>query len=173
MGNLVGYARGDDSEPTSTRKTMNDEKIEQLINEKGANVAPRITPADLEAEIASEHYYTAGEALAEAVDAAASDCPQALKLLTHCVLVLRNGFTVTGESACASPENFNQEVGRKVARAKAIENLWPLLGFRLCDRLAQSDDGAVSGTSGAQEVRSVFQPSSDSAPESPIPTGRA
>lgn len=45
-------------------------------------------------------------------------------------------FTVTGESACASPENFNAEIGRKIARQKAIDKIWPLLGFRLRDRLA-------------------------------------
>ena len=45
-----------------------------------------------------------------------------LGLLTFCVLVLRNGFTVTGESACASPENFDAEIGRKVARANAVQH---------------------------------------------------
>lgn len=47
-----------------------------------------------------------------------------------------NGFTVTGESACASPENFNAEIGRKIARQNAVDKLWPLLGFRLRDKLA-------------------------------------
>ena len=47
-------------------------------------------------------------------------------------------FTVTGEGACASPENFNAEIGRKIARQKAIDKVWPLLGFRLRDRLAAS-----------------------------------
>jgi hypothetical protein len=54
-----------------------------------------------------------------------------LALLTFCVLILRNGFTVTGESACASPENFDAEIGRQIARKKAVEKVWPLLGFRL------------------------------------------
>ena len=58
-----------------------------------------------------------------------------MHLLTFCVLVLRNGFTVTGESACASPENFNAEIGRRIARENAINKVWPLLGFRLRDRL--------------------------------------
>ena len=59
-----------------------------------------------------------------------------LKTLTFCVLVLHNGFTVTGESACASPENFNAEIGRTIARRKAMEKLKDLLGFRLRDQLA-------------------------------------
>jgi len=49
---------------------------------------------------------------------------------------LRNGFTVTGESACASPENYNAELGRKIARQKAMDKIWPLLGFRLRDRIS-------------------------------------
>ena len=57
------------------------------------------------------------------------------KLLTFCVLVLRNGFTVTGESACASPENFDAEVGRKIARANAVNKVWPLMGYELKSKL--------------------------------------
>lgn len=60
-----------------------------------------------------------------------------LGLLTFCVLVLKNGFTVTGESACASPENFDPQIGRDIARANAVNKIWPLLGFRLRDELAR------------------------------------
>ena len=60
----------------------------------------------------------------------------ALGLLTFCVLVLRNGFTVTGESACASPENFNAELGRKIARQNAVQKIWPLMGYALKERLS-------------------------------------
>ena len=59
-----------------------------------------------------------------------------LRLLTFCVLVLRNGFTVTGESACASPENFDAEIGRNVARANAVQKIWPLMGYELRSQLA-------------------------------------
>ena len=61
-----------------------------------------------------------------------------LNLLTFCVLVLRNGFTVTGESACASPENFDAEIGRQIARQKAVDKIWPLMGYHLKQRLAES-----------------------------------
>ena len=64
--------------------------------------------------------------------------PQALRLLTFCVLVLRNGFTVTGESACASPENFDAELGRKIARQNAINKVWPLMGYALKQKLHES-----------------------------------
>lgn len=114
--------------------------IEQEIKAKGLS-APRVTPADVEAEIASAHYFTAedgchGVACTHGVEI--GGVPQPLKLLTLCVLVLRNGFTVTGESACASPENYNAELGRKIARQKACDKIWPLLGFRLRDELAKA-----------------------------------
>jgi hypothetical protein len=116
---------------------VNDDQIEQEIKAKGLT-APRVTPADIEANIASEHYFTAADgdfAVRGKRPCALPEDP--LALLTFCVLVLRNGFTVTGESACASPENFNAEIGRKLARAKAFEKVWPLLGFRLRDELSR------------------------------------
>ena len=212
---------------------MNDQQIEQEIQAKGL-IAPRVTPADIEAHIASEHYFTAAEAtagasvgqiarvaheanraycqaLGDASQQAWEDAPQwqkdsamlgvklhannpnagpqasheswmaqklaegweygpvkapeskrhpcivpfealpleqqakdylfrgvvhavaetfqgapqheALGLLTFCVLVLCNGFPVTGESVCASPENFDAELGRKIARQNAVQKL--------------------------------------------------
>ena len=113
-----------------------DESIEQEIQAKGLT-APRVTPADIEANIASEHYFTAAQGVLGNIDVVPDeDQLDILELLTFCVLVLRNGFTVTGESACASPENFDAEIGRKVARENAIDKVWPLLGFRLRDRLS-------------------------------------
>lgn len=108
---------------------MNDETIEQEIQAKGLN-APRVTPGAIEAEIASEWFFTAAEATRTA-----ASTPHPLDLLTFCVLVLRNGFTVTGESACASPDNFDADIGRKIARQNAVQKIWPLLGFRLRDQL--------------------------------------
>ena len=117
--------------------------IEEEIQAKGLT-APRVTPADIQGAIASEHYFTAADGcLGEGVAAGALPAgyvlqePQSLRLLTFCVLVLRNGFTVTGESACASPENFDAELGRKIARRNAEEKIWPLLGFRLRDQLCE------------------------------------
>lgn len=61
---------------------------------------------------------------------------QSLSLLTFCVLVLKNGFTVTGESACASPENFDEEIGRKIVRQNAEQKVWPLMGYALKESLS-------------------------------------
>ena len=110
-------------------------EIEQEIQAKGLT-APRITLADIEANIVSAHYFTG--TFGEIKPPAGSDIvPPALSLLTFCVLVLRNGFTVTGESACASPENFDAEVGRKVARANAVNKVWPLMGYELKSKLTR------------------------------------
>jgi hypothetical protein len=109
--------------------------IEQEIQAKGLT-APRITPADIEANIASEHYFTAKEGQQGAARCFNGIVPDALGLLTFCVLVLRNGFTVTGESACASPENFDAELGRKIARRNAEAKIWPLMGYELRTKLS-------------------------------------
>ena len=111
---------------------MDDNAVEKEIKAKGLT-APRVTPADLEANIASEHYFTAGDAAFPGEAIASIDAPayEAMRLLTFCVLVLRNGFTVTGESACASPENFDAELGKKIARTNAIAKVWPLMGYHL------------------------------------------
>jgi hypothetical protein len=113
---------------------MTNNQIEKEIQAKGLT-APRITPADIEANIASEHYFTAKEGQQGSVQCFTGAVPPPLELLTFCVLVLRNGFTVTGESACASPENFDAEVGRKIARASAVDKMWPLIGYELRSKL--------------------------------------
>lgn len=119
--------------PTShTEETpVNDKEIEQEIQAKGLT-APRVTPADIEANIASEHYFTASDGVTGASDGRVGYGPGSpLSLLTFCVLVLKNGFTVTGESACASPENFNADLGKKIARDAAVNKVWPLMGYHL------------------------------------------
>ena len=112
-----------------------DAGIEQEIQAKGLT-APRVTPTDIEANIASEHYFTAADGQRGAGGTDVSGLRDPLELLTFCVLVLRNGFTVTGESACASPENFDADVGRKIARANAVNKVWPLMGYELRSKLA-------------------------------------
>ena len=114
-----------------------DNEIESEIIAKGKTAA-RVTPADVQANIVSEHYFTALDGAVEvARGKAVTDMPTAISLglLTFCVLVLRNGFTVTGESACASPENFDAEIGRKIARQNAEEKIWPLMGYALKQEL--------------------------------------
>lgn len=96
---------------------MRDAEIEVALEAKNKE-GKRITPAMLDQEIVSEAYYVFPGTT-----------------LTVCLLTLQNGFSVTGESACAVPANFDEELGRKIARDNAKQKLWPLLGFRLLDAL--------------------------------------
>ena len=114
-----------------------DAGIERLIQTKGKTAA-RVTPQDIERAITSEHYFTAGQAV-EQQTAPHEQIPTSLYLLTFCVLTLRNGFTVTGESACASPENFDAQIGRKIARQNAVQKIWPLLGYEMKTKLAAEE----------------------------------
>lgn len=138
---------------------MTDQAIENEIQQKGLT-APRITPADIEGNITSEHYFTAADGMLGAYknnnDVYVGSMPTdfnmtALPLLTFCVLVLNNGFTVTGESACASPENFDAELGRKIARQNATQKIWPLLGYELRTRLRHIKAGEEQLDAGCKQ----------------------
>jgi Phage protein (N4 Gp49/phage Sf6 gene 66) family len=94
-----------------------DQEIEQEIQRKGLN-APRVTPAQIESVIAKRQYHVFEGSQ-----------------LTVCCLTLTNGFTVTGESACASPENFNADLGEKIALQKAKDKIRALEGYLLKQRL--------------------------------------
>jgi hypothetical protein len=92
---------------------MDHASYQKEIEAKGLT-APRITPEKIDATIREEYFHVVP-----------GSC------LTLCVLTLQNGFTVTGESACASPENFNEELGRKISRDRAKEKIWALEGYAL------------------------------------------
>ena len=117
---------------------MNEKQLEQLITDKKLT-APRVTPERIKDVIDDVQYFTAGDGAYgyqtrdELVDVATY--PEALNLLTFCVITLKNGFTVTGESACASPENFNEEIGQKIAYDNAVNKIWPLEGYLLKEQL--------------------------------------
>lgn len=96
---------------------MNDQQIEKEIKEKGLT-APRVTPELIEFLIVKEQYHVFEGST-----------------FTSCLLTLKNGFTVHGESACASPENFDAEIGAKIARDNAKNKIWMLEGYLLRDKL--------------------------------------
>ena len=98
---------------------MSEQSIEKEIQEKNLT-APRLTPESIDAAIKDEDYHVFDKTC-----------------LTVCCLTLRNGFTVTGESACASPENFNTELGRKIARDNARNKIWMLEGYLLKEKLSK------------------------------------
>ncbi|MEI6282790.1 MAG: Gp49 family protein [Alphaproteobacteria bacterium] len=107
------------------------ETVEEQIQRVGATTAPRITPQHIEEQIADEVYCMGSE-----IGTMKSSSLASLLCLTICVLVMKNGFTVVGKSACASPENYNEEVGRRVAREDAVKQIWALEGYQLRTRLA-------------------------------------
>ena len=100
---------------------MSELQIEKEIQAKGLN-APRLTPDLIDAAIVGEDYHVFPGTM-----------------LTVCCLTLRNGFTVTGESACASPENFNSEIGLKIARGNARDKIWALEGYLLKEKLFKGE----------------------------------
>lgn len=126
---------------------MSDKDIEREIQDKGLT-APRVTGKHIEDIIVSEHYFTGYDGIGgdgswakykSALDLRSSH--ESLKLITFCVLVLKNGFTVTGESVCASPENFDAEIGRKIARENAVNKIWILEGYLLKQNLSEVSNG--------------------------------
>lgn len=115
------------------------------------NQTQNVTPADVEAAIASEHYFTAAEAsistcLFESGDVSISEFSLSrLELLTFCVLVTRNGHTVTGEAHCQDPAKFSAEIGRAEARKDAINKLWPMVVYaRRCNPAQPLDPEAAA-----------------------------
>lgn len=122
-----------------------EQQIEQEIQSKNLN-APRLTPDHIDSKIALEMYFT-GSGIIDAQTHGhhlglvrfqhhdGEDLHKPMETLTFCVLVLENGFTVTGESACASPENFDAEIGRKIAFENAREKIWLLEGYLLKENL--------------------------------------
>ena len=125
---------------------MTDEEIEAEIQAKGL-AAPRVTLDAINAAIFSEHYFTAQHGVEGAIangalhqsypeydtltESPAPAASSALGRLTFCVLVMKNGFTVIGHSACVSQENFDEALGRKIARQHAVDQCWSLFGFHL------------------------------------------
>jgi hypothetical protein len=97
---------------------MSEQEIENEIQAKGLN-APRLTPALIDAAIASEDYHVFPGTT-----------------VTVAALTLRNGFVVVGKSASASPENFDAELGRKIARDDARNQIWALEGYLLREKLS-------------------------------------
>ena len=118
---------------------MNDIEVESEIKNKGLT-APRVTPQRINDVIDGEYYFTAAQGVQTAFGeqdelTRLTGAHGELSLLTFCILRLKNGFTVTGESACASPENFDAELGRKIARQNAVNKIWPLEGYLLKNKI--------------------------------------
>jgi len=94
-----------------------DLEIENAINEKGLN-APRVNIETIEQVIKNKQFYIFPDSC-----------------FTVCLLSLKNGFNVSGESACVSAENFDKELGEKIAFENAKDKIWQLEGYLLKEEL--------------------------------------
>lgn len=106
-------------------------------------VAPRVTLGMIEGAVKERYHFTGAEAatnvrLSNRMPPIEPDHP--LQILSICLLVMDNGFTVIGKSAPASPANFDPELGHRFAYEDAIRQLWPLMGYALRDRLTNDAD---------------------------------
>lgn len=110
--------------------SKDEQQIEAEIQAKGLN-APRLNPQMIDDTIVSEQYHVFPGTT-----------------LTVCALTLRNGYIVTGESAAASPSNFDQAIGRKIARENARNKIWGLEGYLLRERLTQAAAGSLKWRAG-------------------------
>lgn len=118
-----------------------EQQIEQEIQAKGLN-APRLTPEYIDSKIKAIRYLTGDVEPVYTHEDYVQDI--STSCLTICILTLENGFTVTGESACASPENFDRIIGQKIAYENAREKIWVLEGYLLKQRLHDKEFSPAS-----------------------------
>lgn len=123
--------------------------------------APQVTPADVEAVIASEHYFTAAGAMNgtdwhnvwRVEPGAGYESP--LWLVTYCSMVLKNGHIVSGEAYCADPAKFDEETGRIEARKVAINKLWPMVVYAERERLAAGASAVAPALDFGDAIRAL------------------
>lgn len=98
----------------------NEQAIERELQSKGA-AAPRLTPSQIDAAISHKQYHVFRDTT-----------------VTVCCITLRNGYSVIGESAAASPDNFDEQIGRDIAYESARAKIWALEGYLLRERLSNA-----------------------------------
>lgn len=109
--------------------SKDEQMIEAEIQSKGLT-APRLTPGHIDAQIVAEYWGRASDLFSQ------TPIVDSMKCLTIYVMVLKNGFTIVGKSACASPANYDAELGRKIAKEDARRQIWALEGYLLRSQLA-------------------------------------
>lgn len=92
---------------------ITNERLDELL---AASPAERVTKEYMESRITGKEFTQLGETV------------------THCRILLDNGYSVSGESACVNVENYNQQIGEKIAYDRAFVQLWPLFGFLLAEK---------------------------------------
>ena len=104
---------------------MNEAELETLVQAKGL-IAPRLTPEYINSQIVASQFCTFDDTT-----------------VTVCCLILKNGFAVIGESACASPENFDEDIGRRLAFDNAREKIWQLEGYSLRNEISTKEGATL------------------------------
>ena len=99
---------------------INEDEIENEINEKGLN-APRLTPKKIDSVIKDVSY---------------TMLPSKKSLI--CEITLINGFTVRGDSAVVSKENFDLDLGKKISYASARDKIWAFEAYLLQQKLYEN-----------------------------------
>lgn len=97
---------------------ISDDELHKKLNNRPAE---RVTKEGMEARVVSTEFHCIGGGT-----------------VTVAHIKLDNGFSVRGESACVNPENYNQEIGERIAYDDAFRKLWPLFGFLLAERNYQN-----------------------------------
>jgi len=132
---------------------FNEPVTEQELTEK--NKRPRITQQMLQDNILEAYYFTARQGVEKSMIEEVQKNNElsfvkiqgqphpSLDLLTFCVLVLKNGYTVVGQSACAYPENYDEDLGRRLSRSDAEGKIWSLMGYELKSQLYLSNEQGV------------------------------
>lgn len=124
---------------------------EELIKR---STAERVTLEKVNGSIVGEYYFTGSEAVksvgALSGEGYQEDVPEDLDRVTICLLRLYNGFVILGHSAPASKENFDAQIGKRLARERAIMQIWTLLGFELKTRQWMREAGEDNNSSGSK-----------------------
>lgn len=115
--------------------------------------APRVSLADIEANIAASYFFTGEQAVGNVPIPAGAN----LGILTICLLVLANGFTILGKSAPAAPENFDAKLGQKLAYEDAVRQVWPLMGYELRERLHRATLPAGPAPEGGSRLIQLYE----------------
>lgn len=97
--------------------------------------APRVTLASMEAKVSEKHFFTAAQAIGHPPGEGGP-----LAILTICVVLLENGFSLLGKSAPAAAANFNAEFGQKLAYEDCIRQMWPLEGYLLRQQRHEAEE---------------------------------
>ncbi|MDQ2823595.1 MAG: Gp49 family protein [Pseudomonadota bacterium] len=85
----------------------------------------KLTPQHIEAQIAATRYIS-------------RDTYEGLSTLTICVLEMANGTKIVGQSACLDESTFDPTIGKELARADAVRQVWQLEGYVASSLQAQA-----------------------------------